>query len=66
TGLGLAIVKKIVVEHHGAIAVTPSARLGGAAFVVTLPLAPAASAVPSEGPIVGGAPLSTRAIPARR
>ncbi len=37
TGLGLAIVKKIVVEHNGAIKVRPSERLGGAAFVVSLP-----------------------------
>jgi nitrogen fixation/metabolism regulation signal transduction histidine kinase len=39
TGLGLAIVKKIVVEHNGAIRVRKSERLGGAAFVVSLPLA---------------------------
>jgi two-component system nitrogen regulation sensor histidine kinase NtrY len=38
TGLGLAIVKKIVVEHNGAISATRSADLGGAAFVVALPL----------------------------
>jgi two-component system nitrogen regulation sensor histidine kinase NtrY len=38
TGLGLAIVKKIVVEHNGTIAVRPSERLGGAAFVMSLPL----------------------------
>jgi two-component system nitrogen regulation sensor histidine kinase NtrY len=37
TGLGLAIVKKIVVEHNGAIVVRRSERLGGAAFVVSLP-----------------------------
>ena len=37
TGLGLAIVKKIVVEHNGAIRVRKSERLGGAAFVVSLP-----------------------------
>jgi|HubBroStandDraft_6_1064221.scaffolds.fasta_scaffold151717_2 two-component system nitrogen regulation sensor histidine kinase NtrY len=37
TGLGLAIVKKIVVEHNGTISVTRSERLGGAAFVVSLP-----------------------------
>jgi two-component system nitrogen regulation sensor histidine kinase NtrY len=37
TGLGLAIVKKIVVEHNGTISVARSERLGGAAFVVSLP-----------------------------
>jgi two-component system nitrogen regulation sensor histidine kinase NtrY len=38
TGLGLAIVKKVVVEHNGSIHVRKSDRLGGAAFVVSLPL----------------------------
>ena len=38
TGLGLAIVKKIIVEHNGSIAVSRSQRLGGASFVVALPL----------------------------
>jgi two-component system, NtrC family, nitrogen regulation sensor histidine kinase NtrY len=38
TGLGLAIVKKIVVEHNGTIAARESEALGGAAFVVSLPL----------------------------
>jgi two-component system nitrogen regulation sensor histidine kinase NtrY len=38
TGLGLAIVKKIVVEHNGTIVAGRSARLGGAEFVVVLPL----------------------------
>ncbi len=37
TGLGLAIVKKVVVEHNGSISVRASERLGGAAFVVSLP-----------------------------
>jgi two-component system nitrogen regulation sensor histidine kinase NtrY len=37
TGLGLAIVKKIVVEHNGAITAETGERLGGAAFVVSLP-----------------------------
>jgi nitrogen fixation/metabolism regulation signal transduction histidine kinase len=37
TGLGLAIVKKIVVEHNGSIAARPGERLGGAAFIVSLP-----------------------------
>jgi nitrogen fixation/metabolism regulation signal transduction histidine kinase len=65
TGLGLAIVKKIVVEHNGSIAVHRGARLGGAAFVVTLPfphtLAVAAGA---EGEVPSGHPA--RAIPTRR
>jgi nitrogen fixation/metabolism regulation signal transduction histidine kinase len=38
TGLGLAIVKKIVVEHNGSIVAGRSTRLGGAEFVVLLPL----------------------------
>jgi nitrogen fixation/metabolism regulation signal transduction histidine kinase len=38
TGLGLAIVKKIVVEHNGSIVARRSTRLGGAEFVVVLPL----------------------------
>jgi signal transduction histidine kinase len=38
TGLGLAIVKKIVVEHNGTIKAEQSSRLGGASFVVNLPL----------------------------
>jgi nitrogen fixation/metabolism regulation signal transduction histidine kinase len=42
TGLGLAIVKKIVVEHNGSIHVTRSARLGGAALVLALPVTQAA------------------------
>ena len=37
TGLGLAIVKKIVLQHGGSIALEPSS-LGGAAFVMSLPL----------------------------
>lgn len=39
TGLGLAIVKKLVLEHGGTIACTKS-ELGGAAFVVRLPIRP--------------------------
>jgi nitrogen fixation/metabolism regulation signal transduction histidine kinase len=38
TGLGLAIVKKIVIEHNGSIVARRGVALGGAAFVVTLPL----------------------------
>jgi signal transduction histidine kinase len=37
TGLGLAIVKKVVLEHGGAVSAS-SSDLGGAAFVVRLPL----------------------------
>ncbi len=40
TGLGLAIVKKIVLQHQGSI-VLDRAPGGGAAFVITLPCAPA-------------------------
>ncbi len=40
TGLGLAIVKKIVLQHRGTIVLTRS-EAGGAAFVITLPAAPA-------------------------
>ena len=42
TGLGLAIVKKIVLQHRGTI-VLDRAQAGGAAFVITLPGAPAGS-----------------------
>jgi two-component system nitrogen regulation sensor histidine kinase NtrY len=38
TGLGLAIVKKVVVEHGGTISASKSRELGGASFVVALPL----------------------------
>jgi nitrogen fixation/metabolism regulation signal transduction histidine kinase len=40
TGLGLAIVKKVVLEHGGGVNASPS-DLGGAGFVVRLPLRPA-------------------------
>jgi nitrogen fixation/metabolism regulation signal transduction histidine kinase len=66
TGLGLAIVKKIVVEHHGSISATASGRLGGAAFVVTLPLAPLTSVPAIEASLAGAAAAAGRAIPARR
>lgn len=39
SGLGLAIVSQIVAAHGGSIAADRSPRLGGARFVVTLPLA---------------------------
>jgi two-component system, NtrC family, nitrogen regulation sensor histidine kinase NtrY len=39
TGLGLAIVKKIIVEHEGQITIEKSESLGGAKFVLRLPLA---------------------------
>jgi two-component system, NtrC family, nitrogen regulation sensor histidine kinase NtrY len=38
TGLGLAIVKKIIVEHEGQITLEKSESLGGAKFVLRLPL----------------------------
>jgi nitrogen fixation/metabolism regulation signal transduction histidine kinase len=38
TGLGLAITMKIIVEHGGTLSVDTSPDLGGARFVVTLPL----------------------------
>ena len=37
-GSGSRIVKKIVVEHNGSIVAGRSARLGGAEFVLVLPL----------------------------
>ena len=37
TGLGLAIAKKVVLEHGGEIECSQS-ELGGAAFVIRLPL----------------------------
>jgi signal transduction histidine kinase len=37
TGLGLAIVKKVVLEHGGEVSASAS-DLGGAAFIVRLPL----------------------------
>ena len=43
TGLGLAIVKKIVLQHRGTIVLDRAAG-GGAAFVITLPIAPAGAA----------------------
>ena len=39
TGLGLALVHRIVVEHGGQINVAKSEQLGGAAFVMRLPVA---------------------------
>jgi nitrogen fixation/metabolism regulation signal transduction histidine kinase len=53
TGLGLAIVKKIVVEHNGSIQVMRSARLGGAALVLTLPVArpPAVATAREPSPV---------------
>lgn len=47
TGLGLAIVKKVVLEHGGAVSVSAS-DLGGAAFVVRLPLIRARAATKSK------------------
>jgi two-component system, NtrC family, nitrogen regulation sensor histidine kinase NtrY len=65
TGLGLAIVKKIVVEHMGAIAVRPSTRLGGAAFIVGLPFPHSLAIAAARDGDVRGA-HSRRAIPIRR
>jgi two-component system, NtrC family, nitrogen regulation sensor histidine kinase NtrY len=65
TGLGLAIVKKVVVEHKGTIWVHSSARLGGAAFVVTLPSPNSlaiVAAIHGDAAELG----SERAIPRRR
>ena len=49
TGLGLAIVRKIVIDHGGDVAVTTApAPLGGARFVVELPIAGRSEAAPDE------------------
>jgi signal transduction histidine kinase len=48
TGLGLALVSRIAALHGGTATVEPSARLGGARFVVTLRREAAAG--PAEGP----------------
>lgn len=65
TGLGLAIVKKIVIEHNGSIEIERSVRLGGAAFVVSLP-APHSLAIEAARDVGGqdvrpAAPSSHRA-----
>jgi nitrogen fixation/metabolism regulation signal transduction histidine kinase len=65
TGLGLAIVKKVVVEHNGAISAHRSKRLGGAAFVVALPLPHSLAIVAAlDGDVRSS--RSERAIPNRR
>jgi signal transduction histidine kinase len=46
TGLGLAIVKKIVLDHGGEIHIEES-ELGGAAFVVQLPVVPGEAGRPA-------------------
>jgi two-component system, NtrC family, nitrogen regulation sensor histidine kinase NtrY len=65
SGLGLAIVKKVVVEHTGAITVNRSGRLGGAAFVVALPL-PHSPAIAAALDRDARGPASGRAIPVQR
>jgi nitrogen fixation/metabolism regulation signal transduction histidine kinase len=65
TGLGLAIVKKVVVEHNGAIRVHSSRRLGGAAFVVTLPPPHSLAVVAALDGDIPGSP-GERAISPRR
>ncbi len=68
TGLGLAIVKKIVVEHNGTIAVRGSEGLGGAAFVVSLPLPHSLAIAVARPTATDGAvppPVSSRPGPRR-
>jgi nitrogen fixation/metabolism regulation signal transduction histidine kinase len=74
TGLGLAIVKKVVVEHNGSITVRRGDRLGGAAFVVSLPLPHSLAIAAAQGEGGGNgnttagptsARPSRRAIPSR-
>jgi two-component system nitrogen regulation sensor histidine kinase NtrY len=65
TGLGLAIVKKVVVEHNGAIVATRGKRLGGAAFVVSLPFPHSLAIAAVQGGELRDVP-SGRAIPTRR
>ena len=58
TGLGLAIVKKIVIEHNGSVVAEHGMRLGGAAFVLTLPPPHSlAIAAVRDGPGDGVVPL---------
>jgi two-component system, NtrC family, nitrogen regulation sensor histidine kinase NtrY len=63
TGLGLAIVKKIVVEHNGTIAARPSERLGGAAFVISLPLPHSLAIAAASGREPAEAPAPTAPAP---
>jgi two-component system nitrogen regulation sensor histidine kinase NtrY len=65
TGLGLAIVKKVVVEHNGAIVATRGKRLGGAAFVVSLPFPYSLAIAAVQGGELRDVP-SGHAIPTRR
>ncbi len=60
TGLGLAIVKKIVIEHNGSISAGRSERLGGAEFVVVLPLPQSVGLVVLGGGDPGSAPPAAR------
>jgi two-component system, LuxR family, sensor histidine kinase DctS len=49
-GMGLAICRSIVEAHHGTISVVQDPDLGGARFVVELPLAPPQPPVPESSP----------------
>lgn len=57
-GMGLAICRSIVEAHHGRIEVGRDPELGGARFVVWLPLAdvPSMAPTPPTSPVAQGAP----------
>jgi signal transduction histidine kinase len=56
-GLGLAIYREIAAQHGGSLEAGTSPELGGARFVLRLPLRRPAAAGPGGGPleIAGGA-----------